>query len=75
MIYQPRIGRDKGHASSLLKQLYEVAAQHDCKAVYLDSGHIRSEAHKLYSKKVSRLAHFILAKQFFKQNGQKRRLL
>jgi N-acetylglutamate synthase-like GNAT family acetyltransferase len=39
MIYQPE-SRDKGHASSLLKQLYEVAAQHDCKAVYLDSGHI-----------------------------------
>jgi hypothetical protein len=36
--------------------------------MHLDSGHIRSEAHKLYFKEVLRLAHFILAKQFFNIN-------
>jgi GNAT superfamily N-acetyltransferase len=58
-------GRDKGHASSLLKQLYEVAAQHDCKAVYLDSGHIRSEAHKLYFKAGFTISAFHFSKTIF----------
>jgi GNAT superfamily N-acetyltransferase len=54
--------RGKGHASSLLKHLYEVAAKNDCKAVHLDSGHIRTEAHKLYFKEGFTISAFHFSK-------------
>jgi GNAT superfamily N-acetyltransferase len=54
--------RGKGHATSLLKHLYEVAVQQDCKAVHLDSGHIRTEAHKLYFKEGFTISAFHFSK-------------
>jgi GNAT superfamily N-acetyltransferase len=54
--------RGNGHASSLLKQLYEIAAQQDCKAIHLDSGHIRITAHKLYFKEDFTISAFHFSK-------------
>jgi len=42
--------RGKGYASTLLKHIYEIAAKNECKSVHLDSGHVRTTAHKLYLK-------------------------
>lgn len=54
--------RGKGHASKLLKHLYEVAAKNDCKAVHLDSGPIRTVAHKLYFKEDFTISAFHFSK-------------
>lgn len=40
--------RKKGYASVLLNYLYEIAKQKNCNSVQLDSGHTRTNAHKLY---------------------------
>lgn len=42
--------RGKGYASILLNHLYDIAKQENCKSVQLDSGHVRTTAHKLYFK-------------------------
>lgn len=42
--------RDKGHATSLLNKIYEIAQKNNCAAVHLDSEPLRTEAHKLYLK-------------------------
>jgi ribosomal protein S18 acetylase RimI-like enzyme len=42
--------RGKGFASILLNHLYGIAKQENCKSVQLDSGHVRTTAHKLYFK-------------------------
>jgi GNAT superfamily N-acetyltransferase len=44
------ICRGKGYATVLLNHLYEIAKQENCKSVHLDSGHLRTKAHKLYFK-------------------------
>lgn len=54
--------RGKGYASALLNHLYEVAAKNDCKAVHLDSGHIRTVAHKLYFKEDFTISAFHFSK-------------
>lgn len=42
--------RGKGYASILLNHLCETAKQENCKTIHLDSGHLRTTAHKLYFK-------------------------
>jgi GNAT superfamily N-acetyltransferase len=42
--------RGKGYASILLNHIYAIAKEENCKSVHLDSGHIRTTAHKLYFK-------------------------
>ena len=42
--------RGKGYASILLNHIYEVARQHNCSSIQLDSGHTKTNAHKLYFK-------------------------
>lgn len=54
--------RGKGHASSLLKHLYELAAKQNCKAVHLDSGPARTVAHKLYFKEDFTISAFHFSK-------------
>ncbi|MGO4821287.1 MULTISPECIES: GNAT family N-acetyltransferase [unclassified Flavobacterium] len=54
--------RGKGYASKLLNHLYEVAAAQDCKAVHLDSGHLRTTAHKLYLKEDFTISAFHFSK-------------
>lgn len=54
--------RGKGYATTLLKQLYEIAAHHDCKSVHLDSGHVRTIAHKLYLKEDFTISAFHFSK-------------
>ena len=54
--------RGKGHASMLLKHLYEIAANQNCKAVHLDSGHLRTVAHKLYFKEDFTISAFHFSK-------------
>ncbi|HEX8014855.1 MAG TPA: GNAT family N-acetyltransferase [Flavobacterium sp.] len=44
------IYRGKGYASILLNYIYEIAKFEKCSSVQLDSGHIRTDAHKLYYK-------------------------
>lgn len=54
--------RGKGHATVLLKHLYQVAVKHDCKALHLDSGPIRTVAHKLYFKEDFTISAFHFSK-------------
>lgn len=42
--------RGKGYASALLHYLYDTARQQNCNSVQLDSGHTRTNAHRLYFK-------------------------
>lgn len=42
--------RGKGYASALLHHIYDIALQQNCASVQLDSGHTRTDAHKLYFK-------------------------
>ena len=42
--------RGKGYASILLNHIYEIAKQENCNSIQLDSGHVRTNAHKLYYK-------------------------
>lgn len=42
--------RGKGHATTLLNHVYTIAVKNNCKAVHLDSGPLRTEAHTLYLK-------------------------
>jgi ribosomal protein S18 acetylase RimI-like enzyme len=42
--------RGKGYGSALLSHIYEIAKQENCTSVQLDSGHSRTNAHKLYFK-------------------------
>ena len=42
--------RGKGYASILLNYLSEIAKKENCKSMQLDSGHVRTTAHKLYFK-------------------------
>lgn len=54
--------RGKGHATTLLKHLYQMAAEQDCNAVHLDSGHVRTAAHKLYFKEGFTISAFHFSK-------------
>ncbi|SDX23464.1 GNAT family N-acetyltransferase [Flavobacterium degerlachei] len=54
--------RGNGHATTVLKHLYEVAAEQDCKAIHLDSGHSRTAAHKLYLKEDFTISAFHFSK-------------
>ncbi len=42
--------RGKGYASKLLHHLKEIALEHNCVSMQLDSGPTRTTAHKLYFK-------------------------
>lgn len=42
--------RSKGYASALLNHIYDIAREQKCESVQLDSGHVRTVAHKLYFK-------------------------
>lgn len=42
--------RGKGYATILLKHISDIAKKHDCSSVQLDSGSMRTDAHKLYFK-------------------------
>lgn len=42
--------RGKGYASKLLNHLKEIALEHNCISIQLDSGPSRTTAHKLYFK-------------------------
>jgi GNAT superfamily N-acetyltransferase len=44
------ICRGKGYASILLNHLYTLAKKENCITIHLDSGHVRTTAHKLYFK-------------------------
>lgn len=54
--------RGKGYASKLLKHIYEIADNNDCKSVHLDSGHTRNAAHKLYFKEDFTISAFHFSK-------------
>jgi len=43
--------RSRGFASQLLDSLLEVAQSARCRAVHLDSGYARHDAHRLYLRK------------------------
>ncbi len=55
--------RGKGYASILLNHLYEIAGKENCKTVQLDSGHVRTTAHKLYFKEGFTISAFHFNKQ------------
>ncbi len=54
--------RGKGYAGKLLDWVMEYAQRHECKAVHLDSGYARHEAHRFYLNRGFTLAchHFYL---------------
>lgn len=54
--------RGKGYATLLLQHLYQIAAHENCKAVHLDSGHVRTTAHKLYLKEDFTISAFHFSK-------------
>jgi GNAT superfamily N-acetyltransferase len=43
--------RGKGHAGKLLDYVFDEAQRHGYKFVTLDSGHVRTDAHRLYLNK------------------------
>ncbi len=53
----------KGYASVLLNYLYGIAEKENCKTVQLDSGYIRTTAHKLYFKEGFIISAFHFNKQ------------
>lgn len=55
--------RGKGYASVLLKHIYKIANDHNCKSVQLDSGPGRSNAHRLYFKEGFLISAFHFSKQ------------
>ncbi len=54
--------RGKGHASMLLNYIYKIAQEENCKSVHLDSGHLRTTAHKLYLKEDFNISAFHFSK-------------
>ena len=55
--------RGKGYASILLKHIYTIAKEQNCQSVQLDSGHTRTDAHKLYFKENFTISAFHFNKQ------------
>ncbi len=55
--------RSKGYASTLLTHIYEIAKLQNCKSIQLDSGHTRTDAHKLYYKQNFTISAFHFNKQ------------
>jgi GNAT superfamily N-acetyltransferase len=54
--------RGKGYASHLLTHIYDIAKKENCVSVHLDSGHIRTTAHKLYLKEDFTISAFHFSK-------------
>jgi GNAT superfamily N-acetyltransferase len=54
--------RGKGHASHLLSHIYAIAKKENCISVHLDSGHVRTTAHKLYFKENFTISAFHFSK-------------
>lgn len=54
--------RGKGHASHLLSHIYAIAKKENCVSVHLDSGHVRTTAHKLYFKENFTISAFHFSK-------------
>lgn len=55
--------RSKGYATMLLNHIYAIAAEQNCTSVQLDSGHTRTDAHKLYYKENFTISAFHFNKQ------------
>ena len=55
--------RGKGYAGTLLDYLHKLAAENGKRAVHLDSGYHRNDAHRLYLNKGYKIASHHFAKE------------